>query len=379
MNDALRRYRAGRLIEKMAKSKADCDCFAGEHAEALVAAAGDGLNDIPIHGIGAPIMEWSGDGRRFTADALSWDLEVESIPIIWDKDDGDHDGPIVGVVDAMVNNGAAYVVEAARLFPSEHRATLENLIAENAIGWSFRWDDDEREIEFTEPIFEEKKDGSVKITIKKEQELATITNGRIRHLALLDTPAFPNARPVLGYAPAMAAAAMVQTYPAAHFERWESREPVPLQVTADGRVWGHAAGDGCFRNGNPNACTKYTPDPDPKMKNFHTATLTLDTGDVIRVGSLTCDNLHADIRMTLEEQRAHHENTSTVWARVQAWDDSRGRLCISGSVVPGLDPNRVAQVAGLPVSVERWPVMGTRGVTLVAAHTVVSAAWPVGV
>jgi hypothetical protein len=379
MNDALRSYRAAQLIKKIAASKQNCDCFSGEHSVALTAAAGDGSDDIPIHGIGAPIMEWSGDGRRFTADALSWDLELESIPIIWDEQDGDHDGPIVGVVDALVNDGAAYKVTAARLFPGENRETLVNLIANNAIGWSFRWDDDEREITFSEPEITEEKDGSTTVRITKEMEQATITNGRVRHLALVDTPAFPVARPVMGYEPALAAAAMVQAYPAAHFERWESREPVPLQVTADGRVWGHAAGDGCFRNGDLSKCTKYTPDPDPKMKNFHTASLTLDNGEVIRVGSLTCDNLHADISMSLEQQRHHHENTSTVWARVQAWDDPRGRLCISGSVVPGLDPKITAQVAGLPVSVERWPVMGTRGVTLVAAHTVVSAAWPVGV
>lgn len=345
-----------------------------EEDEAVSAAGG--RDDVIIHGVAVPLGEYSGDGRAIMPGAVTWDLSVEAVPLIWDQVDGDHTGAIVGVLDHIEDDGAALRV-SGRVFDFPERDRLVNLIENNAIGWSVALDNIEAEQTFSEPEVSEEEDGTTRVRITREQELLQVHGGMLRHLALVDTPAFASARPVLGPPPALAAAAMMHPYPAAHFERWESREPTPLQVTADGRVWGHAAGDGCYRNGNKSVCQKYKPDPDPAMKNFHTASLTLDNGEVIRVGSLTCAALHADPRMSHQEQRQHHENTSTVWARVIAWNDSRGRLCVSGSVVPGLDPALQAQVAGMPVSVELWPVAGTPGVTLVGAHTVVTPAWAV--
>ena len=113
------------------------------------------------------------------------------------------------------------------------------------------------------------------------------------------------------------------------------------------------------------------------MVNFHTGTVTLDNGNVIRAGNLTCAGLHASVSMSHAQQRRHHEDSTTVWAKVVAWNDRKGRLCVSGSLVPGLDPTFTAQVAGLPISPELWPVPGVRGLTLVGAHSVITPAWPV--
>jgi hypothetical protein len=174
------------------------------------------------------------------------------------------------------------------------------------------------------------------------------------------------------------AAAAVATYPPEHFEVWDGgKENTPLQVTKDGRVFGMVAGTGCFRNGDTSSCFKYEKDPDPKMSNFHTGSVTLDNGEVIRVGALVAGTMHANTTMTLQEQRRHHEDTSRAWALVRAFEDSRGRLCVTGSVIPGLDPTFQAQAASSPISIERWPVPGVRGTTLVGAVSVISPAWPV--
>lgn len=184
-------------------------------------------------------------------------------------------------------------------------------------------------------------------------------------------------------APITAAATMVRqaiVFPSTHFERWDadSREQTPLTFDADGRIYGHIAGTGCYRNGDMTQCKRYSPDPDPQLRNFHTWTTTLDDGRVIRTGALTAAANHADVRLPLEAARAYHENTSTVVARVVAWEDSRGRLAVAGSVVPGLPEAVLGQVAGAPVSIEQWPTMETRGRnTLTAAHLVVAPAWPV--
>lgn len=181
--------------------------------------------------------------------------------------------------------------------------------------------------------------------------------------------------------PVTAAATMVRNaivYPADHFQRWDAngKDQTPLTVEPDGRIYGHAAGAGCYRNGNMATCKRYSPDPDPKLRNFHTWTTTLDNGEVIRTGALTAGALHADVRMTLEQARAFHENTSTVVGRVVAWEDSRGRLAVAGSLVPDLPDQVIGQVAGAPISVEQWPTVETNGRnTLTAAHLVVAPAW----
>lgn len=184
-------------------------------------------------------------------------------------------------------------------------------------------------------------------------------------------------------APITAAATMVRNaivFPSTHFDTWDAdgREQTPLTFEADGRIYGHIAGQGCYKNGDMTTCNRYTRDPDPKLRNFHTWTTTLDDGRVIRTGALTAAARHADVRLPLEAARDYHENTSTVVARVRAWEDSRGRLAVAGSVVPGLDDTMLGQVAGAPVSIEQWPTMETGGRnTLSAAHLVVDPAWPV--
>lgn len=172
------------------------------------------------------------------------------------------------------------------------------------------------------------------------------------------------------------------TYPAEHFEKWStrSREMEPLTFHPDGRISGHLAGSGCFRNGDMQRCVVYRPDPDPTLSNFNTWTTTLDNGEVIRTGALTAGSNHADLYagMSPAEVRAIHEDTSTVVGRIHAWEDSRGRLAAAGSVVPGVDLNVLAQAAGAPVSIEQIPTVETNGRnTLVAAHMVVSPALPV--
>lgn len=177
--------------------------------------------------------------------------------------------------------------------------------------------------------------------------------------------------------------AQAVVYPSEHFNRWDTsraKEQMPLTFHPDGRITGHIAGSGCFRNGDMTRCTRYTPDPDPSLSNFHTWSTTLDNGKVIRTGVLTAGGNHADLYagMTASDVRRIHEDTSTVVARVRAWEDGSGRLAVAGSVVPSIDPGFLSQAAGAPVSIEQIPTFETRGRnTLVSAHMVVHPAWPV--
>lgn len=381
-DDALARYRANRLIQQVKSAQKT------EHVDPVVVPCEDcpddepvtaaSPNDIVIHGPAVQLGVRTGDGRKVRPGGLTWDLALEGVPIKLG-----HDGIVLGRVDAFVDDGGAILAEA-RLFDTEDPEAaaavvrMAELITENAIGWSVMFDDEEVEATFREPVATENEDGTTVVRFRSDDQMFETVSARIRHLAFEDTPAFPGARPSLGPLPVNASAVMSMVFPRHHFATWDSGDPVPLQVTPDGRVWGHAAGDGCFRNGTKyGKCEKYTVDPDPRMRNFHTGTVTLEDGSVIRAGSLTCASLHASISFTRDQQRQHHENTSTIWARVVAWNDTQGRLCVSGSVVPGLDQSLLAQVVGTPLSLEAWPVPGVRGNTLCALHTVVTPAWPV--
>jgi hypothetical protein len=176
--------------------------------------------------------------------------------------------------------------------------------------------------------------------------------------------------------------AQAVVFPADHFQKWQSRgkDMQPLTFHPDGRITGHIAGQGCFRNGDMTRCQRYQPDPDPKLSNFHSWTTTLDNGEVIRTGVLTAGGKHADLYagMTASDVRRIHEDTSTVVARVRAWEDGSGRLAVAGSIVPTIDPGFLSQAAGAPVSIEQIPTFETNGRnTLVSAHMVVHPAWPV--
>jgi hypothetical protein len=173
-------------------------------------------------------------------------------------------------------------------------------------------------------------------------------------------------------------------WPADHFEKWRSATYEPLTVHPDGQITGHLAGDGCFQNGDASVCVKYKRDVDPTLARFNTWTTTLDDGNVIRTGALTAGGPHAPVMEATKQGwkdadiRRFHEDTSTVFARVVAWEDEKGRLAVAGSIIPELDPMFVRQAAGAPVSIEKMPMheTGWRN-TLVGAHMVVTPALPV--
>lgn len=334
----------------------------------------------PFYGLAIPYNTWTGDGRYITKGTLTWGSEP--IPLIFDPQDSDHDGFTVGHIDSIQHDDAGvqvsgWFVDFTDAADQARVQQAKDLISRNAIGWSAALDDTEAEVTLAAEArdrYRENDDGSITIRVSSRDMSRVYTNGRVRHLALVDTPAFPGARPRLGLAPVTASG--IAPLPKANFAVWESDKPIPLQVTPEGRVFGHAAGDGIYRNGTGTG-PRYSRDPDRDMRNFHTGTAVLDNGEVIRVGALTCSGMHAAARGPVEDQRRHHEDSTTVWAKVRAWNDKQGRLCVAGSVMTDLPAAELQQTAGLPLSPELWPVPGVAGLTLVGLHSVVSPAWPV--
>lgn len=310
----------------------------------------------------------TGDGRRIDPGALRADVDVP-IPILWDRDDGDHTGVVVGHYDPATFTRLAdgTITVSGMLGPTRDPDTaaaigrIVELLEANNIGQSVMLDTMSGHTEAMATRDDADDEWS------HDDVVDVVTSARIRHVALVDTPAMPEARPVL--------ASAGRLYPADHFAQWTSPDPVPFTVEPDGRVWGHAAGTGCHRSAGRD-CLLYSADVDPTMQGFHTSgRLALDNGDTVRVGPVTFGGLHADTSMTAEQRRQHHENGSTTVALVRAWDDDRGRLAVAGTLVSGLDDTTVDQLRGCAPSYERWPEGG--GLTLLGLHLVPRPAHPV--
>src|SRR5690606_10072375 len=112
MIDQLARVRAYRLMSRKKANRAPCT----KCSDAVTAAA-DG--DVEIHGLAVPYDLATGDGRMVRGGALTWNLQEEGVPIIWDRQDGDHTGMVLGRVDALRADDAGVWVDGARLFATE--------------------------------------------------------------------------------------------------------------------------------------------------------------------------------------------------------------------------------------------------------------------
>lgn len=120
--------------------------------------------------------------------------------------------------------------------------------------------------------------------------------------------------------------------------------PTPVQVTEDGRVFGHAAAWETSHIGLPNNVKP------PKSRSnyayFTTGAVTTAEGEDIPVGNLTLSGGHAPLNADAMSAVKHYDDTASAVADVAIGEDAYG-IWIAGSVRPG---TTVAQVRALKAS-----------------------------
>ena len=93
----LRSFRAARTLSAFRARNliADDSCLPCEQEQqaAAIVAAG---KDILLHGLAVPYDTPTGDGRGVRKGALTYEADGQSVPLIWDRQDGDH---VRGFVD----------------------------------------------------------------------------------------------------------------------------------------------------------------------------------------------------------------------------------------------------------------------------------------
>lgn len=160
--------------------------------------------------------------------------------------------------------------------------------------------------------------------------------------------------------------------PRVWFDNPNLREPTPITVTEEGRVYGHLATWDSCHIAHPDFCTS-PPRSQTDYAYFHTGALDTDGGEV-SVGHLTLNTTHAKDHAKPMAAIAHYENTGLTVADVRAGEDSHG-IWISGAVRPSAAADDVKALKAAPLSGDWRRIRGN--LELVAALAVNVPGFPI--
>lgn len=148
--------------------------------------------------------------------------------------------------------------------------------------------------------------------------------------------------------------------------------PTPLTITAEGRIFGHAAtwnmchiayGDVCVTP--PRSATNYA--------YFNTGVIEAE-GMQVPVGHITMGTGHADPRFGANPAAEHYDNTGSIVADITVGEDSFG-IWMAGAVRDGVTPEQVREMRAVAVSGDWRTINGN--LELVAMLSVPVPGFPV--
>lgn len=131
------------------------------------------------------------------------------------------------------------------------------------------------------------------------------------------------------------------TPPATWFSDPQLTAPTPITVTADGRLFGHAARWGECHIGQSGVCV--SPPQESTHPYFLTGELTTDVGDVVSVGQITVGTSHAPLHLGHRPAAQHYDHTGWAVADVTVGNDHFG-IWVAGAIRPGADPAKVHEL-----------------------------------
>lgn len=357
--------------------------------------------------------EMTGDARMIESGALRWD--TLPIPLRWAREDtGGHMGAeVVGRIETIERTASGQIIGTgtfdvgSEVGQEAYRQVSEGLTS----GVSVDLDDVAFEVriasevldesdamwealmageEMPEPERETDDEGRVTVMkIGKDDEVMVTTDARIRAATIVAVPAFESARltitdhgdlalaasaaPVETIPPTLVASAAPVNPPAAWFSAPTLTGPTALQVTPDGRVFGHLALWETCHTGYSGQCVT-PPSSGSGYAYFRTGALLTADGTEVPVGALTVDTMHAPSRASAKASLAHYDHTGTAVAWVSAGEDEWG-VWVAGTLRSDASEEQVAVLRSSPLSGD-WRRIGT-SMELVAALAVNVPGFPV--
>jgi hypothetical protein len=316
------------------------------------AAASEDGSTAPWEGVLAVEGITTGDGREFAPDALTWaDLPI---PLRWNKEDSHGGEPHtvavnVGRIDAIWRDGNKIMGSGVLNLGEPDGKRAYDLIRGSFLrGVSIDADSiGDADMEFVWPEgMESAAEEDPLAALFASPEKVVFHGGRIRAATLVDIPAFAEAYVGLtnpaSVDPAVVTASIaLWTPPASWFADPSLSGPTPITITADGRLFGHAARWGECHIGQQGVCV--SPPQEDSHPYFMTGELTTDSGDVVSVGQITVGTGHAPLHMGASPAAAHYDNTGWAVADVVVGNDHFG-IWVAGAVRPGTDPMKIHEL-----------------------------------
>ena len=135
--------------------------------------------------------------------------------------------------------------------------------------------------------------------------------------------------------------------------------PTPLEVTPEGRVYGHAAAFGVCHIANPHgdgACV-LAPRSPSGYAYFHLGSIELDDGSTIACGQITLGTGHAGRRADARAAAAHYDNTGSCVADVCAGEDQFG-IWVAGALRQSVDEEKLRELTASKLSGDWRSIQG---------------------
>lgn len=376
----------------------------------------------PVEGIIAVEGTPSGDGRMLARDAVEWDDAVLPVPIIWDRDEGDHSGMTLGAIAEVWRDGDD-IWGRGWLSASEDPDTqasvvrVKELFEEGAVGVSVALDHVDVELRVKKTAItgeggpdlpedpndlEEDENGYATLgKMMADDALEVTTRGRLRHVAVVDTAALTGdaaskvklrlVKPAEDEVIAVAASGSLRivefdTDPEAFndpgfgvpgnddrllFDPHNNRWSVPNTVLDDGRVFGHIAPWGICVRGRPDRCI--TP-PNADLDGFMRARAPLAAGR--RTGTIVVAGSHCNVGVGAVEATRHYDKTGRAVADVSVGQDAYG-IWYAGRLRPGASDEDIYAFKSSDVS-GHWEVGKDGQMTLCGLPAVNVGGFPKG-
>ncbi|HEX9994507.1 MAG TPA: hypothetical protein VGB14_16375 [Acidimicrobiales bacterium] len=134
-----------------------------------------------------------------------------------------------------------------------------------------------------------------------------------------------------------------------YVDQGQGRQAVPLTITDDGRVYGHAACWGACHVGFPGACV--SPPRPESYASFHTGLTRCADGTEVNTGRLVvgCDHASTARGVSPSEARDHYAHAGLGWADVRVSNGRHGPW-VAGVLLPDVTAAQVRVLRGLCLS-----------------------------
>lgn len=312
----------------------------------------------------------TGDGREFDTESLTWaDLPL---PLRWNKEDSHGGQPQtvavnVGRIDKIWREDSGLIMGEGLLDLGNEDGREVHRKIEGKFLRGVSVDVDSVKGADMELVWPDQPDGEGDnpdpfAQLFAEPEKVVFHKGRIRAATLVDIPAFAEAYVALldesgavvaGGEPIGALRAaqaprhrsfsveIPSRPPVDWFRNPDLSVPTGITVTADGRVYGHAALWGTCHIGQAGVCV--TPPREDDHPYFMTGNTWTEGGDSVSVGQITVGTNHAPLSYGHRAASDHYDNTGAAVADVAVGNDAHG-IWVAGAIRPGASAERIHEL-----------------------------------